>query len=200
MRRKDSLVAIGHPLDQHTDQPAEFLGHRIADRIGQVDACSTRLDRRLDTAAEKIMLRARAVFRRPVNVVGKITRVADTVDNLLINLVRFHLQFKFHVQGAGRDKGVNPRAYRRLQCFGRTFDISLRRPGEAADGRLLNQLGDLVDSFEIAVRRYGKTGLDYIDAHFFEHFCDPQLFVEIHGRAGRLFAVTQGGIEDNYAV
>ena len=40
----------------------------------------------------------------------------------------------------------------------------------------------------------------HVHAHLVVHLGDAQLFLEIHGRAGRLLAITQGGIEYYYPV
>jgi len=62
------------------------------------------------------------------------------------------------------------------------------------------QLGYFVDRFEVAVGGNGETGFDYVHAHFLKGFGDPYFFVEVHGGARRLFAITQGRVENYHFV
>ena len=86
--------------------------------------------------------------------------------------------------------------FRRLDGFGGAFDIHGAGAGEAADNRSLDHLGDLVDRLEIALGGDRETGFDDIDAHRFEQLGNTQLLIQVHGRAGRLLAVAQRGVED----
>ena len=72
--REDRLVGVRHPLEQHPDERAELLRRRVADGVGDVDRGGARLDRRLDHAAEEIVLGAGARPRRPLDVVGVVAR------------------------------------------------------------------------------------------------------------------------------
>jgi hypothetical protein len=74
------------------------------------------------------------------------------------------------------------------------------RTGQAGNHRILRAAGDLAHSLEIAFRGNRKTGLDDVDTHVIQHFGDLELLLEGHGCAGALFAVTQGGVENNDAV
>ena len=49
-------------------------------------------------------------------------------------------------------------------------------------------------------RRGGEAGLDDVDAELLELARDHQLLLDVHGRARRLLAVAQRGVEDLYAV
>jgi len=51
------------------DQREIFLRHRVADGIGNVDRGGAGLDRGFDAAAEEIVLGARAVLARPLDIV-----------------------------------------------------------------------------------------------------------------------------------
>ena len=88
----------------------------------------------------------------------------------------------------------------RADRFAGAVDVLVRRAGEPADDRALAALGDLVDGEEIALRGDGESGLDDIDAQVVEHFGDLKLLLMGHGRAGRLLAVAQGGVENDDAV
>ncbi len=79
-------------------------------------------------------------------------------------------------------------------------DVLESGAGESADDGVLGALGDLVDRGEVTIRGDRKAGLDDIDAHFVEQRRDFEFFLVRHGRAGALFAIAQGGVEDNDAV
>ena len=71
---------------------------------------------------------------------------------------------------------------------------------QAAHHGVFGALGDLVDGEEVAFRGDREAGLDDVDAHLVEELRDLELFLMGHGGAGRLFAVAQGGVEDDDAV
>jgi hypothetical protein len=56
------------------------------------------------------------------------------------------------------------------------------------------------DGGEIAVGGDRETRFDDIHAHLVEQRGDLQLLVMAHGRAGRLLAIAQGGVEDQDSV
>ena len=178
----------------------ELLGHGIADRIGDIDGAGARLDRALDGAAEEIMLAARAVLARPFDVVAEIARVADAVDHRLMHRLGLHLQLVLHVQRRGRDEGVDARPGGVLHRFPAAVDVAPAGARQAADGRVLDQLGDLAHRLEIAVGGDREAGLDHVDAHLLEEQRDLDLLLEIHRGARRLLAVAQGGVENDDAV
>jgi hypothetical protein len=100
----------------------------------------------------------------------------------------------------GADEGVNARPLGVAHSLPAAVDIGEVRAGEAADHRALGEPGDLADGLEVAFRGNGKARLDDVDAHLVEEGGDLELFLQGHGGAGRLFAVAQGGIEDQDAV
>ncbi len=69
-----------------------------------------------------------------------------------------------------------------------------RQPG---DDRAAHLGGDLFDGMEIAVADDRETGLDDIDVEAAQLAGDLHFLAQVHGRAGALFAVAQGGVEDD---
>jgi hypothetical protein len=61
-------------------------------------------------------------------------------------------------------------------------DVGLARPGQRGDLTSPDLHGDLPDGGEIAVRGNRESGLDDIDAHFFELTGDPKFLVRVHAR------------------
>ena len=72
--------------------------------------------------------------------------------------------------------------------------------GEAGDGGAAHLLRDLGDGLEVAGRGSRESGLDEVDAHPLEGAGDLELLLDVQRDAGRLLAVAQGRIEDQYFV
>ena len=65
--------------------------------------------------------------------------------------------------------------------------------------KLAPQSAAWLDGLEIAIGGDWKPGLDDIDTHFIERLGHLELFFQRHGRAGRLLAITQSGVENEDA-
>jgi hypothetical protein len=104
------------------------------------------------------------------------------------------------MQVRSRDEGMNPRMCGPAQGLGSPHYIRLRRATQSGHSHLATFGGDGPDGGKIALRGDGKPGLDNIDAQRLELARQAYLLLQIHRTAGRLLAVTQGCIEDFYAV
>ena len=69
--------------------------------------------------------------------------------------------------------------------------------GKTADNRLAYFFSYRADCFKIAGRSHRETGFDNIHTKIFQLPGDFQFFLNIQRSAGRLFAVSQGRIENN---
>ncbi len=69
--------------------------------------------------------------------------------------------------------------------------------GQTGDDRAAHLGGDLLDRVEIAVADDRETGLDDIDVEASKLAGDLHFFAQVHGSAGALFAVAQGGVEND---
>ena len=76
-------------------------------------------------------------------------------------------------------------------------DVLFRTAGESADDRTADFRGDGLDGFEIAGTADRKAGLDDIHIHAGQLAGDLHFFAQVHAGAGALFAVAQGGIEND---
>jgi hypothetical protein len=179
---------------------SEFLRHRIADGVGNIDGGRAGLDRCFDATAEEVVLGARAVLARPLDIVGVAARARHRGDHHLVDLLRLELQLPLHVHRRGGEEGVDARLPRRLDGFAGAVDVVEAGAREAADHGVFGALGDLVDGGEVAIGRDRKAGLDDVDAHLVEELGDLELLLMRHGRAGTLLAVAQGGVENDDAV
>src|SRR5262249_11597986 len=85
MDRETRRVRVRYVLTQSFDQREIFVGHGIAHRVRNIDRGRASFDRRFDATAQKIKLGARAVFARPLDIVGIIARASDLRDHHLID-------------------------------------------------------------------------------------------------------------------
>ena len=86
---------------------------------------------------------------------------------------------------------------RRLHRCARGFDILRDAPGQAANNGPLDFSGDLGDCLEIPITDDGEAGFDYIDVQSCQLAGDLHLLPQVHGCAGTLFPVAQGGVEND---
>ena len=85
----------------------------------------------------------------------------------------------------------------RLACPLDILGAGARQPAHHA---VLHPAGNLGHRFKVAVRCDREPGLDHIDAHGLEDLRHLDFFIQVHGGARRLFAVTQCRIENQNAV
>ena len=92
---------------------------------------------------------------------------------------------------------MDARALGALERLGRAVDVLLDGAREAADHAVVaRQPSDLLHGAEVARRGDGEARLDDVNAHADELLGDDELLLGVHGRAGALLAVAQGGIKD----
>lgn len=177
-----------------------FVGHRVADRIGQVDGGGTGLDGRLDAALEKFHRRAGRVHCRPFDIVDQVARLRhgarDDLDDLVFGLLHLVRQMDWRRGNEGVDTPLAGMAHR----FTGPVDICGDGAGKARHGGALDLLGHGHHGLEIAIGGDREPGLDNVDAHIVKRFGNLELFIQCHGGARRLFAVAQRGVEDEDAI
>ena len=95
---------------------------------------------------------------------------------------------------------MNARLLGEFHRFTGTINIGIDRTSETGNGCAFDALGNFCHRFEIAIRGNRKTGFDDVDAHRIQEIGDFKLLFERHGCARRLFAIAQGGVENDDAV
>jgi hypothetical protein len=200
MNREDCLVGIDHPLAQGLDQCTELMRDVVAHGVRDVDRARTRIDRRLQDPAQEVDLRAPRVFRRELHVVRIAQRPTHRRDRLLQDLVGGHVELLLHMDRRGRDEGVDAPGVGPGQRLPSAVDVLVERPGQCADPAVLNDRRDCLDALEVALAGDRESGLDHVHLELLECLGDAHLLVPGHGRAGRLLAVAQRGVEDDQMV
>ena len=194
--RDDRPADVRHPREEQRDQIAELLGDGIAHRVGDVDRCRARGDDRFDHLAEITSIAPGRVHRREFHIPRVTAGMGDRRNGLLEDLGARLPELVFKVDVRRRDEGVDPGRRRPGDGLPGAFDVGGVRPGERRDLTATDLPGDLLHRCKITVRRHRETCLDDIHAHFFELTGDPQLFVRVHARPGRLLAVPQRRVKN----
>ncbi len=200
VRRPDGLAGVRDAREQLLEQRAPAIRNAVADGVGDVDRARARGDGRLEHAAEEVHLGAHRVLGRELDVVRVLARELHRLHRGLQHLLLAHAQLQLHVDGAGRDEGVDALARGGRHGLAGPPDVVLVGARERADGRLPHGLGDGADGLEVAVARGGEARLDHVDAQPLELLADPYLLLAGHGGAGALLAVAHGGVENDQLV
>ena len=110
------------------------------------------------------------------------------------------LQLVFQMQIARSQKDVDAGAVGKLQRAGSHLNVFGLGPGQRSDARLADGLGDGGDGRKVALGGHGEAGLDDVHAQIFKGVSHGELFLRGHAAAGRLLAVAQGGVEEDYVI
>ena len=95
---------------------------------------------------------------------------------------------------------MRPRAAGSMERAAASMSSRLQRAREAMMGaRSADFAGDEADGFGVALGGDGEAGLEDVDAEGGDLVGEAQFFAAVHGAAGRLLAVAQGGVEEEDA-
>ena len=92
------------------------------------------------------------------------------------------------------------RALGRAHRFAGAANVLAAGTGEAGDDRAAHGFRDAADGVVIALAAIGKPASSTSTPSSARVSAMRSFFVDVHGEAGRLFAVAQGGVEDDDAV
>ena len=163
---------------------------------GILTVVAPRADCSFDYFAQKVVLGARGVFRREFDVVAIADGALDAGDGSLHDFFARHFQFELSMDRAGCEKHVNASVLAELQRLPGTIDVGVVTARQAANRRAAKVGRDFSHCFKVTGRSNRETAFDHVDAQIDECLGNLQLFVQIHTRAGRLFAVAEGRVKD----
>ena len=135
---ENTALSASGTRSRTADQRAVFLRHGVAHRIGDVDRGGAGLDRRLDAAAQEVVLGAGGVLRRPLDVLDQVARPRDLARDELEHLLGRFLELELHVHGAGRDERVDAPALGVPHRFAGAVDVLLGGAREPAHDGVLD--------------------------------------------------------------
>ena len=191
------------PLDAALDlgdKVGELARHGVADGVRDVDRRRPGGNGGLRRPAEEVGVGAARILGRPLHIVGEAAGEAHAVVNRLQHLLFAHPQDVAQMLGAGGDEGVDTRVVGPFQGLGGALYVAVGGPGEARDLHPAHLAGDGAHGLKVPVGGDREAGLDDIHLELGEHTGDAQLLLHIHGAAGGLLAVAQGGVKDQNAV
>ncbi len=179
---------------------AVLLRRRIAHGIRNVDCAGAGGDHRPRDLFEETRLRARAVFRRELDVVHMLPRQLDRRHRLVQHLLLGLLQLVLQMDLAGGDEGVDARPLRVRQRPGGPFHIERTAARQGGDVGPREFAADCVHRFEIAFGSDRESRFEDVHAEFHQLARHPQFLRDGHAAAGRLLAVAECRIENVYAI
>ena len=184
-------------LHEAMDARAKMLRQRIAGGVGDVDDRGAGLHDGLNDALEELLLGAAGILAIELDVVDVLLGIAHRMHRTLDGLVLGDAQLVVQVRGAHAQAGVDAGTAGALEGLGSRVDVLLNGAGEAAHyGVVAGKLADLLNGDEVARAGNGETSLDDVDLQAQQLLCDEQLLLGVHGGAGRLLAVAQGGVKN----
>ncbi len=77
------------------------------------------------------------------------------------------------------------------------FDVLALAAGEGGDAGAFDLAGDGVDGLEVTLGCDGEAGFEDVDAERRKLVRHAELFLVVHGAAGGLFSVAEGGVEED---
>ena len=115
MHRQADLVDAAHVLAQVAEQLREFVRHRVADGVRNVDRGGAGFDDGFDHLREEIELGARGVFGRELDVIAELARDLHALDRRADDLLLRHVELELAMDGAGGEEHVDALLRRRLR-------------------------------------------------------------------------------------
>jgi hypothetical protein len=120
----------------------------------------------------------------------------DAVHRHAENFVPRFVQLEFAMDFRRGQKDVDAAALAGgLEGVAGGVNVARNATGQSANYRPLDFFGDGLDGGKVAVADDGEASFDHIDLEAGQLAGDFELFAQIHGGAGALLAVAQGGIE-----
>ncbi len=197
---EDRLMAVGRMLDDVADQRAVLFRQSVAHRVGQVDGGGPGVDDGLGHAAQKVLVGARGVLGGKFHIRRIACGPFDGGHGHFQHGVGFFAQFVAHVQIRCGQEGVDARRFSPLDGLPAAIDVSGHGPAQARHANVAGLGGDGLHSLEISPAGHGKPRLHDVHAQDFQLTRHAQLFLKIHGRAGRLLSIPEGGIKEIDAI
>ena len=198
--RDDDVAQPGHELVEAVEVGGVLGRHRVADGVGDVDRRRALLDGDRAHLGRELDVGAGGVHGGELDVVAVPLCVGDRGAGLALDVLAGGLQLVADVDVRRRDEGVDARpggVADRVPGRVDVLDVGARQTGH---NRAFDLPGDRLYGLEVAGARDREAGLDDVDAQAGELVGDLELLGRVERDAGRLLAVAQRGVEDQYSV
>ena len=144
------------------------MRHRITHRVRNINRSGAGVDHGLKDSAEKILIGSTGIFRRELNVIHGIPRLANSLHSLFQNILGRHPEFGLHVDWGRGNEGMNPRCVRAFNRLSGFLNVAGICSGQAADSTLTNLFGDHLDRIRVTRTGCGKSRLNNVHLELFE--------------------------------
>ena len=199
VRAEHCVFDPAHFALEPREQRADLIRRRIAHRIRDIDRGCARFDHGRQRLDQEFRFGADCVFGGKFHIVTKFPRAAHGIEAGLQYLLAAHVEFVPTMDRTGREKNVDARVLRLFRRPRNRFDIAELRARQAANDRPAHFRCNRAYRIEVAIGRLRETGFDHVDTKLGERLSDAQFLRAAHREAGRLLAVTQGGVEHAHA-
>ncbi len=212
----ESKIVVGMDTDRRAanvrdfgpdavDERAVLFGDSVAGGVGNINHRGAGVDDGFEHFVEERGIGAAGVLGVELDVVDEGLRELDRVDGHFQDgralfgegaAVALVAKLAHHVNVGCTDAGVNARALRFREGFATSGDVVGDGARETADGRPVDLLRDLADGLEVVGRGCGIAGFDHVDLEQGELAGDGEFLFAAEARSGRLFTVSEGGVEN----
>ncbi len=186
---------IGHMLLDTPDELPEFLRDRVTHRIGNVHRSGSGRNHRLDHFIEIGRIGPAGIHRRELHIIDIASRQLHHLDRPLLGLLARHPELMLQMDVRRRKKRMDADFRRAFQGFPGAGDVLRTGPGQTADRRPFDLLGDPMHRLKVAGRAVGESRLDDVHAEPRQLFRHHDLLFHVHTRTGGLLPVAQRRIE-----
>ena len=193
---QDDILHTGDMLADIGDQRCVLLRRHVADGVRNIQCGRTALNGSLQYAAQEVRIGTGCILCGELDVGDILLCVSDVMCDTLQDIILGHAQLVLHMNRTGRNKGMDARIGRVLDCIVSGIDILLHRAGQRADRGILDRVRDRRNGSGISRRCDSKTGLDDINTQVFQLTGNLNLLREVHAAARRLLTVSERGIKN----
>ena len=159
----DGFLDVRRMLADMGDEAGEFVGHGIADGVGNIHNRRSFPDGHAEDLRQKGPITAGSIFRRKFDIRRQGAGVADSRRRGFQHFGAGHLELVLQMDVAGGDERVDAGAFRLADSLPGAVDILFVGPGQSGDRRSLHPGGDSLYGGEVAGRSGGEAGFDDID-------------------------------------
>jgi hypothetical protein len=143
------VLQLGHEAVELAKDLRVLVGHRVSDRVGDVDRGRALVDRRLHDLCHELDVGATGVLRRELDVVAVLLGMSDGGARLSEDVLPRGHELALDVNVGSRDDDVDPRLLGVLDGVPDRVDVGRHRACEATDHRPLDRLSDRRDRFRV---------------------------------------------------
>jgi hypothetical protein len=173
-----------HQLVQAPEERRVLAGHRVPDRVGDVDDGRALLEDDAQDLCGEVHVGASGVHRGELDVVAQRARLRDRRAGQALDVLPRGHELVLDVDVRRRQERVDARARAVAHRLGGALDVGGMSAREAGDHRALDLARDRAHRLEVAGRGDREAGLDHVDAQAGELVRDLELLRRVQRDPG----------------